>query len=121
MRSSLIACAAALSGLLLSGCSNGAARVWGAPVTDITLTSTEAYAQGSPFNVIASHRQDGRLTLDLNVVDRGRAEAIAREAVGQVKDGASTVLVNVYGPEGHPPEEPMLRLEWTRGRGFARR
>jgi hypothetical protein len=95
-----------VSTLCLAGCWNGGERAPGAPLTDVTKTSTETYARRVNYDVIDAHRDGSRLTLDINVRDLGHAEDIARQAAAEKKGDASDVQVNVYGPMGHPPERP---------------
>ena len=102
----------AVGALCLSGCWNGGERAPGAPHTDITATSTETYATAIDYYVIDSSRDGSRLTLDINVRDLGRADEFAREAAADRKGGASQVVVNVYGPAGHPPQPPVRTVIW---------
>jgi len=92
--------------LPLAACWNGGERAPGAPHTDITGTSTETYAPRVSYYVIDARRDGSRLTLDINVRDIAHAEEIARQAAREKKGNASEVDVNVYGPDGHPPETP---------------
>ncbi len=109
MKNGLITIAA---GLLLTGCSNASERAWGAPLTDITATSTETYARARPYAVLDSRREAARLVLDVNVTDIGHADSIARTAIADLRDGASDVVVNVYDAVSKPPDPMWGRVEW---------
>ena len=102
---------------LLSGCANASERAWGAPYTDITATSTETYARALPYSVQEQQRANGRLTLVINVKDTGNAQAIAEQAVNDLKADAQQVDLTVYGPQGRPPDVPYARAQWTSGAG----
>ncbi len=103
---------------LAAACSNGAERAPGTPLTDVSRTSTETYASTKPYAVLEQHRDGVRLTATINVKDLGRAEAIAREAVNELKGDAREVELSVYDAESKPPAPAWGRVTWTSGGGF---
>jgi hypothetical protein len=111
-------------GLLLSaaaaaGCWNGATRAPLAPVTDITLTSAQAYAAQPQYLVTEQHRCGAELVMRVNVIDTGRAASIARQAIEASRDGASRVVAYLYGPDGRPSEAPWRTLIWAASSGYS--
>lgn len=102
-----------------AGCSNASERAWGAPHTDISDLSTETgYAERSPYAVLDARRQGGTLTLDVNVLDLGRAAEIGRRAILEQKGDATRVVENVYDSMSKPPKPAWMRIEWTKEGGF---
>jgi hypothetical protein len=113
MTTALLAAAAATA-----ACWNGAARAPLTPKTDVTLTSSQTYARRPQYAITKAARTKGALTLSVDVIDLGRANAIAREAIAEQKGDASSVVAYVHGPQGRLTEPAWGRLEWSAAKGY---
>jgi hypothetical protein len=101
-----------------AACWNGAAQAPLTPKTDVTLTSSQTYARRPQYAITRSARTNGTLTMSVDVIDLGRAKAIAKEAIAEQKGDASSVVAYVYGPQGRLTEPAWGRLEWSAAKGY---
>jgi hypothetical protein len=98
-------------GAAAAGCS--IPRAPGAPLTDVTATSTE---NTGPYDVVERRAEDGMRYLRVEADHPQRFELIGRELIYQLLSySPESIVIDVSGRAGTPREAERHTVNWGRG------